>query len=236
MSWFKKLFSSKARTESTPVPAEAPAGRHAAAAVTEVTGQVAGKPLPRIAVVTGSTRPGRVNNSVAGWVITELAERSDAVFELVDINDFNLPLLDEPAPAAYQSYQNEHTKAWSAKVAEFDGFIFVANEYNHTVGPALTNALSFLNAEFNNKAAGIVSYGSMGGVRSAEHLRNILAELQVAVVRNQVMFSLFTDFENFSDFKPTEQNAGTLAPMVDQLVPWAKGFASIRSEAAVAAA
>ena len=236
MSWFKKLFSSKARTESTPAPAEAPAGKHAAAPVAAPPEQVTEQPLPRIAVVTGSTRPGRINNSVADWAMAELAGRSDAVFELVDINDFNLPLLDEPAPAAYQSYQNEHTTAWSEKIAAFDGFIFVANEYNHTVGPALTNALSFLNVEFNNKAAGIVSYGSMGGVRSAEHLRNILAELQVAVVRNQVMFSLFTDFENFADFKPTEQNAGTLAPMVDQLVPWAKGFAAVRSEQAVAAA
>ncbi|EMY34260.1 hypothetical protein D477_010471 [Arthrobacter crystallopoietes BAB-32] len=235
MSWFKKLFSSKSRAQSAPAQPDAavPAAEPATTAAVENAG--AGT-LPRIAVVTGSTRPGRVNNAVADWAMAQLADRSDAVFELVDINDFNLPLLDEPAPAAYQSYQNEHTKAWSAKVAEFDGFIFVANEYNHTVGPALTNALSFLNAEFNNKAAGIVSYGSMGGVRSAEHLRNVLAELQVAVVRNQVMFSLFTDFENFSEFKPTEQNAGTLAPMVDQLVPWAKGFAAIRTPLAAAAA
>jgi NAD(P)H-dependent FMN reductase len=229
MSWFKKLFSSKSRAESTPAPAEPSAAKHMAEPVTDTSDQAPAQALPRIAVVTGSTRPGRNNKGVADWVMAELIERSDAVFELVDIADFDLPLLDEATPAAYQSYQNEHTKAWSAKVASFDGFVFVTAEYNHTVGPALTNALSYLNAEFNNKAAGIVSYGSMGGVRAAEHLRNVLAELQVAVVRNQVMFSLFTDFENFSDFKPTEQNAGTLAPMVDQLVPWAKGFATVRT-------
>ncbi|MGW6175041.1 NADPH-dependent FMN reductase [Arthrobacter sp. NPDC055138] len=190
--------------------------------------------MTKIAIVTGSTRPGRVNKQVADWVLAQAAARTDAEFEVVDIADFNLPLLDEAYPAAYQNYQNDHTKTWSAKIAEFDGFIFVTGEYNHTVTPALTNALSYLNVEFNNKAAGIVSYGSMGGARAAEHLRNILSELQIAHVRNQVMFSLFTDFENFADFKPTEQNAGTLAPMIDQLVPWTKAMESVRA-AAVAA-
>jgi NAD(P)H-dependent FMN reductase len=190
--------------------------------------------MTKIAIVTGSTRPGRVNKQVADWVLAQTAGNANAEFEVVDIADFNLPLLDEAYPAAYQNYQNDHTKTWSAKINEFDGFIFVTGEYNHTVTPALTNALSYLNVEFNNKAAGIVSYGSMGGARAAEHLRNILSELQIAHVRNQVMFSLFTDFENFSDFKPTEQNAGTLAPMIDQLIPWTKAMESVRA-AAVAA-
>jgi len=190
--------------------------------------------MTKIAIVTGSTRPGRNNKGVADWVLSQTAGRTDAEFKLVDIADFNLPLLDEAYPAAYQNYQNDHTKAWSAKISEFDGFIFVTAEYNHTLTPALANALSYLNVEFNNKAAGIVSYGSMGGARAAEHLRNVLSELQVAHVRNQVMFSLFTDFENFSEFKPTEQNAGTLAPMLDQLIPWTRAMEAVRAEAAVA--
>lgn len=191
--------------------------------------------MTKIAIVTGSTRPGRNNKGVADWVLSQTAGRTDAEFELVDIADFNLPLLDEAYPAMYQNYQNDHTKTWSAKINEFDGFIFVTGEYNHTLTPALANALSYLNVEFNNKAAGIVSYGSMGGARAAEHLRNVLSELQIAHVRNQVMFSLFTDFENFSDFKPTEQNAGTLAPMLDQLIPWTRAMEAVRAEAAVAA-
>ena len=190
--------------------------------------------MTKIAIVTGSTRPGRNNKGVADWVLSQTAGRTDAEFKLVDIADFNLPLLDEAYPAAYQNYQNDHTKAWSAKISEFDGFIFVTAEYNHTLTPSLANALSYLNVEFNNKAAGIVSYGSMGGARAAEHLRNVLSELQVAHVRNQVMFSLFTDFENFSEFKPTEQNAGTLAPMLDQLIPWTRAMEAVRAEAAVA--
>lgn len=186
--------------------------------------------MTKIAIITGASRPGSVNKSVAEWVLSQVSDRTDADFELVDIADFQLPLLDEAYPAAYQNYQNDHTKAWSAKISEFDGFIFVAHEYNHTAGPVLVNALSYLNAEFNNKAAGFVSYGSMGGARAVEHLRGVLSELQVAHVRNQVMFSLFTDFENFSVFKPTQQNADTLAPMVDQLTAWTRAMAAVRDE------
>lgn len=188
--------------------------------------------MTKIAIITGSTRPGRVNHQVAQWVQAEASLRSDAEFEIVDIADYNLPLLDEAYPAAFQNYQNVHTLAWSEKISEFDGFVFVTGEYNHTVTPALTNALSYLNVGFNNKAAGIVSYGSMGGARAAEHLRNVLSELQIAHVRNQVMFSLFTDFENFAEFKPTEQNAGTLSPMLDQLTAWARAMESVRAEQA----
>jgi NAD(P)H-dependent FMN reductase len=192
--------------------------------------------MTKIAIVTGSSRPGSVNASVAEWVHSQVADRADAEFEIVNINDFGLPLLDEAYPAAMQNYQNEHTKAWSAAIDEFDGFIFVAHEYNHTAGPVLVNALSYLNAELSNKAAGFVSYGSVGGVRAVEHLRGVLSELQIAHVQKSVMFSLFTDFENFSTFKPTEQSAANLDPMVGQLVSWSRALEAVRTEQLVDAA
>ncbi|MGJ9404364.1 NADPH-dependent FMN reductase [Arthrobacter sp. KK5.5] len=185
--------------------------------------------MPRIAVVTGSTRPNRVNLGVAEWVLAQARQRGDAVYELVDIADFKLPLLDEAYPAAYQNYEKDHTIAFAAKIAEFDGYVFVTPEYNHSVSPALANALSFVNAEFNNKAAGIVAYGSAFGARSVEHLRHVLSELQVAHVQKAGMFSLFADFEEFATFKPTDQQAESLAPVLDQLVPWTKSFAGVRA-------
>ncbi|MFU8945162.1 NADPH-dependent FMN reductase [Mycetocola zhadangensis] len=191
--------------------------------------------MTKIAIVTGSTRPGRINLGVAEWVLAQAQLRSDAEFELVDIAAYNLPILDEGYPAAYQNYSNDHTKVWSEKIAEFDGFIFVTGEYNHSVTPALANALSYLNAEFANKAAGIVGYGSASGVRAVEHLRGILSELQIAHVQKTGMFSLFTDFENFSTFAPTELSAATVAPMLDQLVVWAKAMETVRDAALVAA-
>jgi NAD(P)H-dependent FMN reductase len=148
----------------------------------------------RIAVIIGSTRPQRVGESVARWVYEIAQKRSDAMFELVDIKEFNLPLLDEPVPPSRGQYSQPHTRSWAAKIESFDGFVFVTPEYNHSISGALKNALDFLYREWNNKAAGLVGYGSAGGVRAVEQLRLILSELQIAHVRNQVMFSLFTDF------------------------------------------
>ncbi|WP_413250632.1 NADPH-dependent FMN reductase [Sinomonas flava] len=191
--------------------------------------------MTKIAVVTGSTRPGRNNRQVAEWVLERAQQQKPEVeFELVDIADFNLPLLNEAMPAAYQSYSNEATKEFSARIDEFDGYIFISPEYNHSVAPALANALSYLNAEFANKAAGIVSYGSAFGVRAVEHLRGILSELQVAHVQKTGMFSLFSDFENFSVFKPTEMQAASVDPMLDQLVVWTKALESVRASLNVA--
>lgn len=186
--------------------------------------------MTKIAIITGSTRPGRISYQVAQWVLEHASVRDDADFEVVDIADFNLPILDEPHPAAYQNYLNDHTKEFSAKIAEFDGYIFVVAEYNHSITGALKNALDYLNVEFNNKAAGFVSYGSKGGARAVEHLRGIASELQLAHVRNQVMFSIFSDVENFKTFKPEQRSASALTPMLDQLILWTRAMAFARSE------
>ena len=81
----------------------------------------------KIGVILGSTRPGRNGKGVADWVIAHTADRPGATYELVDLADYPLPLLDEPAPASTQQYTKEHTKRWADKVAEFDGYIFVTS-------------------------------------------------------------------------------------------------------------
>lgn len=191
--------------------------------------------MTTIAVITGSTRPNRLNRQVAEWVVARGNEKGGAQYELVDIAEFNLPLLDEAFPAAYGNYQQDHTKAWAEAIAQYDGFVFVTPEYNHSVAPALANALSFLNAEWANKAAGIVSYGSAMGARATEHLRGILSELQIAHVQKTGLFSLFTDFENFSTFAPTPQQAASVEPMFEQLVAWSAALETVRRGAPVAA-
>src|SRR5215217_6689589 len=175
----------------------------------------------KLAIITGSTRPERLNGSVARWVYQIAQQRDDAEFELVDIMDFNLPLLDEPVPPAMGQYSKPHTKAWAAKIDSFDAYVFVTPEYNHGISGALKNAIDFLFREWNNKVAGFVGYGSAGGARAVEHLRLVMAEVQVATVRAQVMLSLMTDFENFSVFKPHERHAAEVDKLLDQLIPWA---------------
>jgi len=181
----------------------------------------------RIAVILGSTRPGRNGEAVAKWVIEQAAGRS-ASYELVDLADFPLPHLDEAMPPAYGQYANDHTKKWAATIAGFDGFIFVTPEYNHSTSGVLKNAIDYLYAEWNNKAAGFVSYGSLGGARAIEHLRGIAAELQIADVRQQLSFSLFSDFENFSTFAPGAQHTDGASTLFDQVEAWAGALKPLR--------
>ncbi|MDH7484146.1 MAG: NAD(P)H-dependent oxidoreductase [Spirochaetales bacterium] len=183
----------------------------------------------RIAILTGSSRPGRNNEAVSRWVYEQAQKRNDAQFELVDIKDFDLPLLDEPVPPSMHSYMHDHTKRWSEKISSFDGFVFVTPEYNHATSGALKNAIDYLYTEWNNKAASFVGYGSMGGARAIENLRLIMAELQVADVRAAVYLSLFTDFENFSVFKPLPNRETELTTMLNQLVAWAGAMKTIRT-------
>lgn len=183
----------------------------------------------RLAIIIGSTRPGRVGESVARWVHELAQKRSDAEFELVDIEDFNLPLLDEPIPASQGKYSKDHTKRWAAKIGAFDGYVFVTPEYNHGTCGALKNAIDFLYAEWNNKAAGFVGYGSAGGVRAVEQLRLVMAEVQVATVRAQVALSLFTDFEDFAVFKPAAHHQKSVDTMLDQIIAWGGVLKGLRT-------
>ncbi len=182
----------------------------------------------KIAILTGSTRPGRNNEQVARWAHAQAKERGDAEYALVDIQEFNLPLLDEPLPAAYNQYEHAHTKAWAAAVAPYDGFVIVTPEYNHAPSAAVKNALDYLNVEWANKAVGFVSYGSANGVRAVEHLRQVVGELQMADVQAQVQLSLFTDFEDFSEFSPRASKVESLNDMLDQLTAWAGALKPLR--------
>ncbi|GAA2611934.1 NAD(P)H-dependent oxidoreductase [Dactylosporangium fulvum] len=184
--------------------------------------------MTKVGIILGSTRPGRNGEAVAKWVYDIASRRTDAEFELVDLLEYNLPHLDEAVPPSLGQYANEHTKQWSAKIAEFDAYIFVTPEYNHSTSGALKNAIDYLYAEWNNKAAGFVSYGSAGGTRAVEHLRLIMGELQVADVRAQVALSLLTDFENYSVFKPAPFHEATLTTVLDQTIAWGKALATVR--------
>jgi NAD(P)H-dependent FMN reductase len=182
----------------------------------------------KIAVILGSTRPGRNGKAVADWVMDKAAGRTTARYELVDLADHPLPHIDEAMPPAMGQYAGDHTKAWAETIGAYDGFIFVSPEYNHSTSGVLKNAIDYLYAEWNNKAAAFVSYGSVGGARAIEHLRAICSELQIAHIRQQLSFSMFTDFENFSTFTPGPQHADAAVVLFDQLESWAGAMKAVR--------
>jgi NAD(P)H-dependent FMN reductase len=185
--------------------------------------------MTKIAIILGSTRPGRNGEAVAKWALDIAKQRGTAEYELLDLLDFELPHLDEPLPPAMGQYAQAHTKRWAEKIAQFDGYVFVTAEYNHAIPGPLKNAIDFLGAEWNNKAAGFVGYGSVGAVRAVEQLRLVLSNLQVAHVTSQVALSLFTDFENMSTFKPAEMHTGYLNTTLDQVESWSKALAAVRN-------
>jgi NAD(P)H-dependent FMN reductase len=186
----------------------------------------------KIQIILGSTRPGRVGQAVAKWALEVAQARSDAEFELVDVADYNLPLLDEPVPPLLNQYTKEHTKIWSSKIAKADGYVFVTAEYNHSVPGAFKNAVDYLNHEWHDKPLGLVSYGSAGGARAAEAWRLVAGELHLADVREQLMLDLAVDFENYSTFKPTEQHAKQLNVVLDQVIRWGGAFKDLRDTSA----
>ena len=184
--------------------------------------------MTKIAIILGSTRPGRNGKQVADWVLAQAAQRQDADVELVDLADYVLPHLDEPMSAMSGQYSNDHTRRWSEKIAQFDGYIFVTPEYNHSTSGVLKNAIDYLYSEWNNKAAALVGYGGVGGARAIEHLRLVLAELQVATVRQTLTLSLMTDFEDFTTFTPSRQQVALLDTLFGQLVAWAEALEDVR--------
>lgn len=199
MSWLDKLFGKTTKEEET----------------------MATEKL-NIGIILGSTRQGRVSPQVGDWVKEIADKRGDANYEIVDIADYNLPFLgttdgSEPGIAA-----------WNEKLANLDGFVFIVQEYNHSITGVLKNALDFAREAWNNKAAGIVSYGSTGGARAAEHLRGIMGELMIADVRVHPTLSLFTDFENGTVFKPAELHLDNVNAMLDQVNAWSGALKTLR--------
>ena len=182
----------------------------------------------KIAIIVGSTRPGRKGEAVAKWAYEIARKRTDAEFALLDLATFNLPLLDEPLPATSGSYSHPHTGTWSAAIASFDGYVFVTPEYNHGTSGALKNAIDYLYGEWTDKAAGFIGYGYAMGSRAIENLRLVMTSLQVATVRPQVGLSLFADFECGVVFKPTEIQEQRLNSVLDHVIAWSGALKVLR--------
>lgn len=188
--------------------------------------------MTRIGIILGSTRPNRNGPQVARWVLDTASRRDDAEFEPIDLRDHPLPHLDEPVSPMLGPSVHEHTRAWAARIAPFDGFVLVTPEYNHSPPGVLKNALDHLCAQWTDKAVGFVSYGVAGGVRAVEQLRLVCGALGMADVSHQVTISLLTDFEHYTTFTPGEHHTTALNTMLDQLVAWSAALAPLRQAGA----
>ena len=172
-----------------------------------------------IGIIIGSIREGRAGAAVAQWVAERAARRDATQFAVIDLKEFDVPLLTAPVPpaAANRQYDSENVRRWSQAIDACEGFVFVTPEYNHGVPGALKNAVDSLGPEWSGKAVGFVSYGADGGVRAVEQWRQIVANFQMFDVRAQVALSLFQEFGD-DGFTPQERRAGELDTLLDQLI------------------
>lgn len=126
-----------------------------------------------IAIIVGTTREGRVTPRLARWVLNAAEKHPEAQFNLLDLKDFDIPMLEQ-APWWEGRQLNEGTKLWLEGLGRADGIIIVTAEYNHTIPAVLKNAFDHTNGEVVRKPVAIVSHGSVHGVRANEHLRQMV--------------------------------------------------------------
>jgi NAD(P)H-dependent FMN reductase len=183
---------------------------------------------PRIALIIGSTRATRFADKPAAWMLKVAQQRTDMDVELVDLRDYDLPLFNEMASNLWMPSKDPNALKWQAKLAEFDGYIFVVAEYNRSVTGSLKNAMDQAYKEWNHKPMAAIGYGGVGAARAVEHLRLIAVELQMVPVRNAVHIggSDFFKVHPMGANAPIEDVEASLLPaataMLDDVVWWSK--------------
>lgn len=193
---------------------------------------------PHIAIIIGSTRDTRFADKPAAWLFENASKRDDLTFELVDLRDYDLPFFNEVASNAYMPSQDHRAVKWQHKLAEFDGYIFLTSEYNHSVPGSLKNALDQAYVEWAHKPAGAMGYGGVGGARAVEHLRGIAVELQMVPLRNAVHLGAgeFFKVSPLGANGPMSEVDATLQPslkaMLDELLWWAQATMAQRAKTA----
>jgi NAD(P)H-dependent FMN reductase len=160
---------------------------------------------PRLLIIVGSTRPGRIGLPVAEWFRREAEELGSFDITFADLLEENLPLMDEPHHPRLHNYQHEHTKRWSAKVEAADAVAFVMPEYNFSFNAATKNALDYLNNEWRHKPCILVSYGGVSaGTRAAAAFRSPLNAVGAHVMPTAVSIPFVHGFLTDGRIEPNQ--------------------------------
>lgn len=185
--------------------------------------------MPNILIIVGSTRPGRIARPIAEWLLEVSRDIDAATFELVDIEDFRLPLLNESKHPRMGQYEHEHTRRWSEAISRGDGYVFVTPEYNHSFPAALKNAIDYLHNEWVYKPAGFMSYGGIAaGTRAVQHLKTVLSAFQMVSVLEGVNVPMVMSLlDQKKRFVPGDEITVATRLMLQRVVFWADHQASL---------
>lgn len=185
--------------------------------------------MPKLYVVTVSTRDGRLGPPIADWTVERAKAHGKFDVELVDLREVNLPVFDEPEHPRFRKPVHEHTKQWAAKIAKADAFVFVTPEYNYGMPPSLLNALTYLSHEWHYKAAGFVSYGGVsGGTRSVQMAKEVMTSLKLVPIPEAVSIPFFFKMIADGKFTPGEMQDKAVGAMLDELFKWETALKSLR--------
>ncbi len=188
-----------------------------------------------IKIIVGSTRPGRFSEALLPWLQSAIAARTEITAEVIDLRDHPLPFFNAPMSPAYVEngdYGNDAINAFAEKIREADGFIIITPEYNHGPSAEVKNALDVLYREWNQKPVAFVSYGSAGGARAVEQLRQVAVELQMASTRNAVHIMapwLLRNEDGSLKEGVLESYEASLAGTLDQLTWWGNALKAART-------
>jgi NAD(P)H-dependent FMN reductase len=186
--------------------------------------------VAKLEIIVASTRPNRVGLKIGQWIESEVvAHGGFDEIELVDLAEVNLPFMNEPNHPRLGQYVHQHTRDWSAKVAEADAFLFVMPEYNHGYNAELKNAIDYLHTEWHYKPVGLVSYGGVSaGTRAAQAITHVVTTLKMIPVVETVSIPFVQQFLVNGKIVPNDVMKAAAKTMVDELVRVIESLQSLR--------
>jgi NAD(P)H-dependent FMN reductase len=185
-------------------------------------------------VIVGSTRAGRFSELLVPWITKTVETYGEFNLEVIDLREYQMPFFDAAVSPAYienGDYGHGVVNTFAQKIATADAVVMITPEYNHGYSAVLKNAIDSVYREWNNKPLGIVSYGSAGGARAVEQLRQVAIELQMAPIRNGVHVMapwLLTENDGSLKAGVLDSYTASLESQLAQLHWWANALSVAR--------
>jgi NAD(P)H-dependent FMN reductase len=187
--------------------------------------------MAKLEIIIASTRPGRAGLPVGRWVEAEArAHGAFSEIEVVDLAELDLPMMDEPQHPKFGQYIHQHTRDWSAKVAEADAFVFVMPEYNYGFTAPLKNAIDYLHKEWYYKPVGLASYGGVAaGARAAQMVKQVVTTLKMTPIFEAVLIPFVGQFiDEEGNFVPNDILVASAKAMFEELLRVSEALRPLR--------